>query len=265
MSKPLNALVHGEMKEASDGVAVWPEVDEGTFVRFWEFAYTGNYTAPKPAIVLALETQSSHHDEARKEPSPEEHPAPPAPPARPVLEAEIDEEHVMSDRFDRFGFSRPQRVNKSKRMPVTGRDELWNQFKKLNYHVPSPPPSPEKMRSPSLMDHSEVFLSHARIYVLADYYDIEALMVLSLKRLHQALVGFEFSRNRADDVTAVVDYCYGNTVDKGGNQDRLRHLLALYTACKVETMWPSTYFQEILERSGELSKAVIKNMLDRLD
>lgn len=245
MSKPLNTLVHGEMKEASDGVAVWPEVDEGTFVRFWEFAYTGNYTAAKPVIVPAPETQSSHHDEAREEPSPGDYP---------TTEAEFD-----------FGVSRPQRANKSRRMPMTGRDELWNQFKKLNYDVPPPPPSPEKMRSPSLMNHSEVFLSHARIYVLADYYDIEALMVLSLKRLHQALVGFELSRNRADDVTAVVDYCYGNTVDKGGNQDRLRYLLALYTACKVETMWPSTYFQEILERSGELSKAVIKNMLDRLD
>lgn len=263
MSKPLNVLVHGHMKEAADGVAVWSQYDEETFVRFWQFAYTGDYTAAKPEIVPTPQTQSGDCDETVKEPSPEDYPEPP-----PEPEPEPEPEYAMYDEpvmFDGFAYSRGTKKGKGTFTGPPKRDQLWKQFKKLDYDVPPPPPSSEELPSPSLMDHSEVFLSHARIYVLADYYDIEGLVVLSLKKLHRALINFELSRDRVDDVATVLDYCYANTVDKGGNQDRLRHLLTLYTACKVETMWPSTYFQEILERSGELSKAVIKNMLDRLD
>ncbi|KAI0151841.1 hypothetical protein GGR57DRAFT_470527 [Xylariaceae sp. FL1272] len=46
LSKPLDVLVNGGMKEAIEATAEWPDVDEETFVRVCEFAYTGNYNSP---------------------------------------------------------------------------------------------------------------------------------------------------------------------------------------------------------------------------
>ena len=50
-SKALGVLVHGSMKEAVDMVAEWPDYDPDTFVRFWQFAYTGDYDDPEPTPV----------------------------------------------------------------------------------------------------------------------------------------------------------------------------------------------------------------------
>ncbi len=38
----------GPMLEASEKVVEWPDVDEETFVRLIEFAYSGEYTLPMP-------------------------------------------------------------------------------------------------------------------------------------------------------------------------------------------------------------------------
>ena len=45
-SKALNSLVNGEMQETLDGRATFEDLDDNTFVRFCQFAYTGDYTTP---------------------------------------------------------------------------------------------------------------------------------------------------------------------------------------------------------------------------
>ena len=52
LSQPLHALVHGKMLESNQGRARLVDVDEQTFVRFIEFAYTGEYTPADPEILL---------------------------------------------------------------------------------------------------------------------------------------------------------------------------------------------------------------------
>lgn len=46
-SKALDVLINGPMAEASDGRAVLKDVDEDTFIRFCQFAYTGDYVTPE--------------------------------------------------------------------------------------------------------------------------------------------------------------------------------------------------------------------------
>lgn len=50
LSKPLRVLLDGPFKEARELRVEWPEVDESTFVRFVEWAYTGTYTVARPRI-----------------------------------------------------------------------------------------------------------------------------------------------------------------------------------------------------------------------
>ena len=42
-SEPLNVLINGPMSEARQNYAVLKDVDEDTFLRFCQYAYTGNY------------------------------------------------------------------------------------------------------------------------------------------------------------------------------------------------------------------------------
>ena len=46
-SKPLERMINGGMAEAQQGFAVLREVDEGTFIRFVQWAYNGYYTVAR--------------------------------------------------------------------------------------------------------------------------------------------------------------------------------------------------------------------------
>ncbi|KAJ0125355.1 hypothetical protein J7T55_006701 [Diaporthe amygdali] len=48
LSKPLDALLAREMKEAQDCRIEWPDVDEGTFVRFSQWISTQDYDPAEP-------------------------------------------------------------------------------------------------------------------------------------------------------------------------------------------------------------------------
>jgi hypothetical protein len=42
-SKELDVLINGSMREASDGKAIFEDIQEDTFIRFCQFAYTGDH------------------------------------------------------------------------------------------------------------------------------------------------------------------------------------------------------------------------------
>lgn len=52
VSKPLDRLMNGDMREAHSGEAEIRNVDEATFARFSQWAYTGHYT-PGVSLIRA--------------------------------------------------------------------------------------------------------------------------------------------------------------------------------------------------------------------
>ena len=120
------------------------------------------------------------------------------------------------------------------------------------------------------MDPSEEFLSHARLYVLADYYDMPGLVRLSIQKLDKSLDGFlaNCSQNEkhkcraAEDIVAVLEYCYSNTADKGSSRDELRQLLARHVARAAQKMWAHPVFQSVLEQYGEMARDIIGYLLE---
>ncbi|POS69861.1 hypothetical protein DHEL01_v211746 [Diaporthe helianthi] len=79
-------------------------------------------------------------------------------------------------------------------------------------------------------DYTGVFLCHAKLYVMADIYDIPSLQQLSLHRLHATLKEFTLYPSRMNNIATLAKYVFENTVP----QDKICHMVTLYYACIVE-------------------------------
>ncbi|KAG6079527.1 hypothetical protein E4U15_003716 [Claviceps sp. LM218 group G6] len=102
-------------------------------------------------------------------------------------------------------------------------------------------------------DYSEFFIAHAKVFAFADCYGIDALMDLSMRRLHQALCGFRLSKTitRVGDILALVRFCY----ERPG-PEKLKRLVASYSAAimdpGVSNLMPDC-FQELLKERGDFA------------
>jgi hypothetical protein len=51
-SETLDAIVNGKFREGEEQCAVWNEVEVDTFIRFSQFAYTGDYEGAEPQKIF---------------------------------------------------------------------------------------------------------------------------------------------------------------------------------------------------------------------
>lgn len=65
LSPVLDKLVNGSFSEAAEKCVTWDSVDEDTFIRFWQYAYTGKYTVDLSATGLQSEPQAAQEAEKR--------------------------------------------------------------------------------------------------------------------------------------------------------------------------------------------------------
>lgn len=229
-SRSLNALVNGGMREASERCADWEEVDEQTFVRFSQFAYTGDYDPAAPVI----DSSSRKREEEQRPRSTDSFVIP--------RSASISPHHQYE-----------------RRRPA---DELWENFRTRRYieshfHL--------QLQNKEDEDYTEVFLSHAKLFVFANYHGISKLEMLTLHKLRNTLVEFTLHRSRLGDIVPLIRYSYENTAGLNELPAGLRELVAVYAACKAEELWESTDFQELLEECGEIAKDILGQTLKRLD
>jgi hypothetical protein len=162
--------------------------------------------------------------------------------------------------LDSWGFGiKKKKSIKSKKLHeevTTRRDKLWREFE----NACSAGFSARKDWPAGKSCTGNVFLLHARLYTFAHCYEISGLVDLSFYKLGKALVDIELDSDKVEDVVDVLQYCYDELASP-----KLRSLLVLYAACKVETLWKSSKFRELLGRQSELSTALIGAMIDRLD
>ncbi|XDG09188.1 hypothetical protein ABKA04_008803 [Annulohypoxylon sp. FPYF3050] len=256
MSKPLRTLVQGEWKEKNEGLVEWSEIDEETFVRFCEFAYTGNYQPAKPQPPKVENKESAAPMEPGTQPE--------------YLVAEdyavqIEEPEVVVEEApqDIWGTNPYPTKGKKKYSNRSRKDIMLSDFQNA-LDITSASTSSEPPMNP-LADYSEVLLSHARLYALADCYDVDQLMSLCVRKLHHTLRGFDLHGGaRVTDVAQLIDFSYKNTRSGSAQQDKLRNLLSMYVACYIEELWPNLYFRDVIEY-GEISKDIIGKLLRRLD
>lgn len=140
------------------------------------------------------------------------------------------------------------------------KEKLWKLFEKA-YAGPKPSFHPRKNLN-SCEAYDEVFLSHARLYVFAERWDIARLRMLSLKKLHKTLSVFTPYEERAEDIVALMRYSYANTER---SDDPLRSLVIHYATCVVEKLVPNPEFKKLLEKQCKLASDLVVKMIDRLD
>lgn len=81
LSRALDVLINdscagaGKLEEARTGTITWRDVDEDTFLRFFQFAYTGDYSSATPTAdvvdVLGTTPGLNQTSAAATEPVPE--------------------------------------------------------------------------------------------------------------------------------------------------------------------------------------------------
>ena len=139
---------------------------------------------------------------------------------------------------------------------------LKEAFIKLKYPLPetTQSPTPPSVNRAPAEDYTEVFISHARIYVFAEKYDVQPLKALAIHQLHATLTVFGLWRERIGDIVALLRYSYANTVDlEDGNED-LRMMLMHYVESKMDALIKADEFTELLEERESLLRDFLKTI-----
>lgn len=271
------------MKEANEHCVYWEDVDEKTFLRFAQWAYTREYSPAEPDFIIASAQLSTLEQSSAPEASADNT-------AKSLASFNILKEDEKRDKCEHC--ERPFHSNQTRTCGTCrksfstlycshcGRDEhnscsecrkAAQKISKKQYMIqafntntgfPSPTilHAPRKNRE-SCEEYSEVFLSHARLYTLADKYDIPELRKLSLHKIYISLKEFTLYPNRVGDVVDLASYSFENTI----TGDKLRTLLVDYCACIFEDMLGNDGFKELLDKSSDFAFELLKKLENRLD
>ena len=142
--------------------------------------------------------------------------------------------------------------------PASKRTLLWQKFSQQRYDAQIPYFEPRK-NAESCEDYTEVFLSHARLYVFAEKYDVHELRYVALQKLQRTLAGFSLYKQRTGDISTLARYVYENTAERKAKADELRSLVVHYVACNIETLAKDELFRSLLKEGS-----ITGDLVDRL-
>ena len=260
------------MAEAQNGCATLQDVDGDTFVRFIEWAHKGYYTAAEFTTVVQDGSDSAG-------PCTEDEPVAEKPFTRTIIPDEEDDGQSSPDEefsflqnetstfgqaFEEiFGGDVEQYKSKMSELqervlfpvppnPVTARIGPMRSF------VPRRPfkrrnaikiPSPRRNQS-SAEVYSDVFLSHARLYVFAEKYDIQALKMLALGELYATLAVYNLYNTRTSDIIDLLRYVYCNTYEPSESAEDMRTLMTQYVGYEMDTLSRDEDFRDLMIEDG---------------
>lgn len=297
-SAPLDRMVNGHMSEAVNGYAAINGLGDGVFARFICWAYTGSYSA---AEFTEDRDDSRVHQLENADPPPKvvehafENGEPSSENAEHLLEvvvrdgfggasvAPVSDPYAgrVSPPADEWGVPQGLRSSKKKTKKKGYDDsESWGMVKqeqstkaslkvsfiRRNYPVQDTSftaCAPRANTGPH-ENYMNVFLSHARIYVFAEKYDIKPLQVLALQNLHQTLSIYTLHHERVGDITALLQYSYENTAETDNGDEGLRALLMHYVQYEMDVLVKSWKFKDLLLSDGEILGDFLKMVAKRI-
>lgn len=267
------------------------DINDETVMRFLEFAYTGDYTAPLPDI-LQLSTDDDTLAEAFAPTGvtgASEEPEPLMAPSqydtmilgRTSSKKRKKKINPWRDTFGEAPASTPDRELEYFNGPVPApsvepspfetdssqklsRRAIWENFCSQACTIerqPWQPPGNNDQRE----DYTEVFLCHARLYKFSDRYECYDLMTLSLQKLRLTLSRYKFHQERAVAVVALLLYTYKHTMDYTEGKDKLRSLVLDYVACYIKQLMREQTFLDLLEQGGTATGDIARKMVDLID
>ena len=272
--------MNGHMAEAQEGYVVPSDVDEETLVRFAEWTYTGYYNPADHSVaqgkddvgnkIAAPATNKSVADES---PSP-------SPPnfdmARPLFGTSGTsgtsiwgptsyKQNSKKQKRGNVWEEPPHEFSPARATSKSSKDKIKESFisrksTTRQEHIAVPPTRPNKRPDE---DYTEVFLSHAKLHVFADKYDIQTLKMLSLENLQLTLAVFTLYEERTGDITALLRYIYDCAQILPG-MDEMRGLMIEYMAFEMETLMKDQGFKDLMEHRRDLIEDFMKVVQKRI-
>ena len=239
--------------------ATLEDLDADTFVRFIEWAYKGYYTAAD--FTTAIEDGSDSADRCTED--------------KRVAEKSLQRtktpnmEDDLKPRPDRASINIAEHHG-------SGDHGSFSPKKRVFFPVPPntptalmpPPPPPVKRRNTIKIPqprrirnsnevYSNVFLSHARLFVFAQKYEIQALKILAHDELYVTLADHTLYANRTADIIDLLRYVYGNTSEQGGDEKDLRNMIMDYVRREIHTLGNVTEFRNFMVEDGGATRALL--------
>lgn len=212
-------MINGEMVEVKKGSTDLKNVDQGTFVRFIQWAYRGYYDVVEFCI--------DYNEEGEAVATAADGAAIVRVRNAQMLEPEDDESEA--DEYT----------------TLSKKDRLKKSF--IRRETTVAPPRANRYENES---YKEVFLCHARLYVFAEQYDIQPLKMLALDEIHATLAIFTLWEKRTGDIVTLLRYVYANTTESANGTEDLRSLLAQYLGFEMDTMIKDEEFKALMIEEG---------------
>lgn len=223
-------MINGHLSEAKQGFALLEDVDEGTFVRFIRWTYSKDYPAPEYTWA-ETEEEKDTPEGSKSEAAPKE--------------------TSMSDDL-LASLSSVGKKKKKKKSSSTLNSSLKESFiSQYDYWSSDLMPGPRSNMHPQ-EDYTEVFLSHARLYVFAEKYDIQPLKKLSRQKLQHTLAIYTLYPERVGDITTLLKYVYANTSEAIDGIEDIRTMLAHYVGTEMDTLIKYGEIKDLMLDNGEM-------------
>ncbi|KAG4422300.1 hypothetical protein IFR04_004566 [Cadophora malorum] len=256
-SQPLHALMRSGLSESEAGHATWEDLSKDTFVRFAQFAYTGDYSVPVSVMPLVEASEP-----------------PPAPDHEPEDELRgfnnttyvVVGGQVMVDYgWGRYGTVTEKKLSKKelkkKLSQVTDVEQGWFQAPfpliapRNNYEGTCEPNSTFE----PWVDYSVLFISHTSLWILDDCRHIESLKALALYKLHKTLCAFQLNIDNVHAVIELVKCAYSEEgAGLGEGISGLRKLVCQYLGPKKALLCTDDGFMDLLGEGGQFVKDFFK-------
>jgi hypothetical protein len=253
-SKALDVLINGPMSEALVGGVTFDDVDEGTFERFCQFAYHGDYATPE--CTGTAPPQNTRTGGARMKTvvdGPEDDDLEDDAESQAETAGKSDDEDE-----DDTGLSKAERLRElldEKDFDTSAIDDAFTSPCMILYN------------EHDWEDYTPVFLGHARLYVFADKWGITNLKSLTLSNLHETITEFTLYSKRRTDIVELLRCTYSNdhTPDRICDEvDALRALVMLFIGVEIDSMSKCPEFLGLIEEGGECASDLVKIMMQRI-
>lgn len=121
--------------------------------------------------------------------------------------------------------------------------------------------------APADHDFKNALLTHAHVYALAQYKDIESLRTTALDRIYSTLKHLNplpINSHSALSVVELASYTYANTDHLSQSEEPLRRLVSHFAALNFAALLTETEAGGLLVKGGEFVKDVMEKVRRRL-
>jgi hypothetical protein len=256
-------MINGEMREAQENRAYLQDLQPEDFERICEFAYRGDYAAPKPTEIEFSDSGKNSRCEFRLKNLSHTSSDTISDSSLPLYPSVLLSSPL---RYSPLRTKFPSVILKAEKRKIGIVPELTEFFRERQY-VKAGPPSIEISKGFMPINHvitdqdfEPVLLAYARIYAFAEQYIVNNLRDLTLGKLHSTLVSFpqNILCSDRDAIMGLVRFAYDNDYipDRGTTIkiDALRELIVGFMVIHVGDMRFCSDHERFLAEEGRYAR-----------